>query len=319
MRNFIELLQGQLAGHDIIVHQVDAKAPRPYRRQGKGIFVASVTSLPEAECTMETLYPLVVLTLSNALVVIEHETGRAHLVTPEMGHVLLNSGDVAQRLTTLASAAFVIDNIFEPDLEPALWQGDAHTAAISRAGKVIDSWQLLPAPFPIETMLAPEDMAWLKRVYGITGLSAGNFSERLDDRRFWMSASGVNKARLEHIGRDIMVVSGYDAERKAMRVSVPAGITPRRVSVDAIEHWIIYRDHPDVKAILHVHAWLEGVPSTDVHLPCGTFELGEAISKLLEDSAIVGQKNHGLTITGTSLDEILASVDGRLARTVPMS
>jgi hypothetical protein len=33
----------------------------------------------------------------------------------------------------------------------------------------------------------------------------------------------------------------------------------------------------------------------------------------------VGQKNHGLTITGTSLDEILASVDGKLVRNVPMS
>jgi ribulose-5-phosphate 4-epimerase/fuculose-1-phosphate aldolase len=147
----------------------------------------------------------------------------------------------------------------------------------------------------------------------------GQFSERLDEKSFWMSASGVNKAKLESVGRDIMLVTGYDAERNAMCVSVPAGVTPRRVSVDAIEHWIIYRDHPAVRAILHVHAWLDGVPSTPMHLPCGTYELGEAISRLLADAPIVGQKNHGLTITGTSLDEILASVDGRLVRNVPMS
>src|SRR5688572_2178911 len=116
MRNFIDLLHRQLAGH-IVVHEVDPRAPRAYRRQGKGVFVASVTTLPEAECTMQTLYPLVVRTLSNALITIEQETGRAHLVTPEMGHVVLDSGDVAQRLTTLASADFVIDNIFEHDLE----------------------------------------------------------------------------------------------------------------------------------------------------------------------------------------------------------
>src|SRR5437762_5852382 len=35
---------------------------------------------------------------------------------------------------------------------------------------------------------------------------------------------------------------------------LPPGIEPRRVSVDAIEHWMIYQGHPDVGAILHVHA-----------------------------------------------------------------
>jgi hypothetical protein len=153
---------------------VDARVPRAYRRQGKGPFVASVTALPAAECTIGTLYPLVVRTLSNALVVLESETGRAHLVTPEMGHVVLDPDDVAGRITTLASARITIDNIFEHDLPPHLWQGDAHTAAIGRAGKALASWNLLPAPFPIEEMLTAEDLEWLKRVYGITGLSAGN-------------------------------------------------------------------------------------------------------------------------------------------------
>ena len=85
-----------------------------------------------------------------------------------------------------------------------------------------------------------------------------------------MSASGVDKSRLETIGRDILLVKGYDAERNGMIVSHPPGVEPRRVSVDAIEHWMIYREHPRVGAILHVHGWMEGIPSTDFNYPCGT-------------------------------------------------
>ena len=34
--------------------------------------------------------------------------------------------------------------------------------------------------------------------------------------------------------------------------------------------------------------------------------------------AVVGLRNHGLTITGSSMDEILERVRGRLVRKVPM-
>ena len=36
------------------------------------------------------------------------------------------------------------------------------------------------------------------------------------------------------------------------------------------------------------------------------------------ERAVVGQRNHGLTITGHSLDEIFARIDGRIVRKVPM-
>ncbi len=71
-------------------------------------------------------------------------------------------------------------------------------------------------------------------------LSYGNLSQRRDERRFWMSGSGVNKARLEEVGRDVLLVKDYDARREAMRLSVPPGIRPQRVSVDAIEHHLTF-------------------------------------------------------------------------------
>ncbi len=138
-----------------------------------------------------------------------------------------------------------------------------------------------------------------------------------------MSASGVDKSALHNVGRDVLLVTGYDDSRDTMILSVPPHIAPRRVSVDAIEHWMIYREHLDVAAILHVHAWIEGTPSTEINYPCGTVELAESVAQLVREApdpsrAIVGQRNHGLTITGHSLDEIFERIDGRIVRKVPM-
>jgi ribulose-5-phosphate 4-epimerase/fuculose-1-phosphate aldolase len=96
------------------------------------------------------------------------------------------------------------------------------------------------------------------------------------------------------------------------------------VSVDAIEHWMIYREHPKVGAIIHVHAWMDGVPSTPFNYPCGTYQLAEAVAEKIRQApdpsrAVVGLKNHGLTITGRSVDDILERIDGKLIPQVPMS
>jgi hypothetical protein len=139
-----------------------------------------------------------------------------------------------------------------------------------------------------------------------------------------MSASGVDKSNLSEIGRDMLLVTDYDAERQAMVMSVPPGIEPRRVSVDAIEHWKIYMEHPGVGAIMHVHAWVDGIDATEMNYPCGTAELADAVADLVRVQpdpahAIIGLKNHGLTITGESLDEIFDRVEPRILRQIPMS
>ena len=85
-------------------------------------------------------------------------------------------------------------------------------------------------------------------------------------------------------GRDILLVSDYDQENGRIVLSVPPDVEPRRVSVDAIEHWMIYQEHPDVGAILHVHAWMEGIVATDVNYPCGTEELAVSVAELLAPS-----------------------------------
>jgi hypothetical protein len=66
------------------------------------------------------------------------------------------------------------------------------------------------------------------------------------------------------------------------------------------------------------------VQSTQIQYPCGTYELARAVSDLVAQSpdprrAVVGLRNHGLTITGPSIPDILQRIEGRLLTRVPMT
>ncbi|HET6780463.1 MAG TPA: class II aldolase/adducin family protein, partial [bacterium] len=188
----------------------------------------------------------------------------------------------------------------------------------------LDALDLLPAPFPIHELLEERDLRHIERLYGIGGLSYGNLSVRKDKKRFWMSASGVNKGNMKIVGRDMLMVKGFDPKRNVMLLSVPPNVEPRRVSVDAIEHWMIYTEHPSVGAIVHVHAWMGDIKSTTINYPCGTIQLAQSVADVVRDApdparAVVGLKNHGLTITGPTLDNIFNRLEEGFIRQVPMS
>jgi ribulose-5-phosphate 4-epimerase/fuculose-1-phosphate aldolase len=318
----------------IVLHLVDRETPRPFRRRAQATFVVGIVEGPEPSgAVLPALYPLLVRTLANMLiyVVAPAAAPRAYIVTLEQGYFTIEHHDDAaffallfERLYPLASAQLVINNEFHTDLEPELWGGDELTRALADAGRRLDALNLLPAPFPIEELLGPRDLAHVRRLFGIGGLSYGNLSGRKDARRFWMSASGVNKGNMKVVGRDMLLVKGYDAERNVILLSVPPNVEPRRVSVDAIEHWMIYTEHPRVGAIVHIHAWMDGIPSTEVNYPCGTLELATSVAELVRRApdpgrAVIGLKNHGLTVTGPSLDDIFDRVEGKVKRQVPMT
>lgn len=323
----------------LILHRVDRDAARPYRRKSAPTFVVAIAELEApAEDLLRSGYPLLVRALANlALMVSDGPDGPvAQFTTLEQGmYTVSHRGDddrffaeVVERIEPLATSRLVIANEFNTDLDESLWRGDATTRQLTDAGRRLDALNLLPAPFPIEEILPPRDLRHVKLLYGLGGLSYGNLSARhtADGElgpEFWMSASGVDKANLLEIGRDILLVRGFDEELGAMVLAVPPEIEPRRVSVDAIEHWMIYREHPDVGAIVHIHAWIDGTQATAINYPCGTVELAGAVADLVRESpdpsrAVVGQKNHGLTITGHSLDEIFARIDGQIVPNVPM-
>jgi ribulose-5-phosphate 4-epimerase/fuculose-1-phosphate aldolase len=322
--------RGEVDEATLVLNLVDPQAPKPFRRHARGTYAAAIYEASVApEDVLAASYPLLVRSLSNLVLCC---TGPAvWFTTMERGcYAVTATGDstlgenVVDHLLPLAGAKLVIDNEFRTDLEPELWDGDEITDDIREAGSDLDRLGLLPAPFPIEDLLDERDLRHVKRLYGIGGLSYGNLSARKDERRFWMSASGVDKSKLATPGRDILLVSDYDAERGVIVLSVPPAVEPRRVSVDAIEHWMIYRQHPDVGAILHVHAWIDGIVSTQLNYPCGSEELALSVADALAHEpdpahAVIGLHNHGITATGESLPEIIDRIASQVVPQVPMS
>jgi ribulose-5-phosphate 4-epimerase/fuculose-1-phosphate aldolase len=329
----------------VVLHFVDPGAARPYRRKAAPTFVVALAELDApADDLLRTGYPLLVRGLANLCVMVSPSAGAsggstAQFVTLEQGTYALDAEadadelffkTVFSRIEPLASSRLVIGNEFVADLPRELWDGDETTRQLTRAGERLSALDLLPAAFPIEEILSPRDLRHVKLLYGIGGLSYGNVSARRvvgpgePEPQYWMSASGVDKSSLHEIGRDILLVNGYDPERGVMRLSVPPGVEPRRVSVDAIEHWMIYQEHPNVGAIIHVHAWMEGIDATDVNYPCGTEELARSVAELVRqapdpDRAVVGLRNHGITVTGPSLEEILDRIEPSVLREIPMT
>jgi ribulose-5-phosphate 4-epimerase/fuculose-1-phosphate aldolase len=333
---------------DVVLHVIDAADPKPYRRKNAPTFVIAIAQLDTVPADRQELlrtgYPLLVRGLANLCVMVA-DTPRGltvRFVTLEQGSYGVDADRpdavvvqrAFERIEPLASSQLVITNEFVTDLPEHLWNGDEQTAQMLRAGRELDALDLLPAAFPIEEILGPRDLRHVMLLFGIGGLSYGNVSVRylgddLDGRPdpndpvYWMSASGVDKSDLRTVGEHILLVRGYDPERDVMVLSVPPAITPKRVSVDAIEHWMIYKEHPDVGAILHVHGWIEGTVSTDVNYPCGTLQLAASVADLVRRApdpsrAVVGLRNHGLTITGHSLDEIFDRVGAKVIPRVPM-
>lgn len=316
----------------LVFHVVSPERPRPFRRKSQATFVVGLIpwSRPLANPLQEN-YPLLVRSLSN-LIISGYPGGEAtHLVTPELGNYAVKNtlNPVAwrealyDRIAPLATSHLVIDNLFDPDLPEALWQGTPVTEQMRQASRTLASWNLFPAPYPVAEMLPADDFHHLKRVFGIGGLSYGNLSARHQGEQFWMSASGVDKGKIGTVSRDILLVKGYDFHNRAMRLSVAPHSRPLRVSVDAVEHWGIYRKHPEIGALVHVHAWVEGIPTTTVNYPCGTVEMGNAMAQLLSqdphpECTIIGLRNHGITATGPDLPDILRRLKGRVLSQVPM-
>lgn len=322
----------------LVVNLVDVEQPRPVRRSGQGTFVVSLLEGRDDEPeVMKAAYPMLVRSLSNMVIFNTRVGGvlESHFITLEQGHYVVRQEHdeptffdrVYGRIQPLACSHLVINNLFTPDLPDTLWEGTEETRQIGWAGKQLDAMGLLPAAIPLADYLSERDMRHVKRLYGIGGLSYGNLSARAahDPRLFWMSASGVDKSRLQTLGRDILLVTGYEPELLQIRLSVPPDVEPRRVSVDAIEHFMIYREHPAVGAIVHVHAWWrDPISSTQMNYPCGTYELAVEVAELVRQApdpsrAVIGLKNHGLTITGHSLREIFERIDGMIVPQVPMS
>lgn len=318
----------------MVLNLTSTDRPRPYRRRSRAVYVVGFVAADGLPDNAErAVYTLLVRSLSNLAIYATSFNGdaKAHFTTLEAGfyHIPFNPEAIYDHILPLVTSRLVIQNVLSPDLPQAYWGGTRITQGMIHFGRELERLGVLPAPFPIRELLSERDLQHVYRLYGITGLSYGNLSAResipeLGPTTFWMTGRGVNKANLKGVGRDLLLIRGYDPANASILVSVPPQHNSRaRASVDAIEHYLIYSAFPEVGAIVHVHAWIQGVLSTQQNYPCGTQELAEEVVGLLRDTeypskTAVGLKNHGLTITGYSLDEIFERIQDRLLTQVPM-
>jgi hypothetical protein len=291
-----------------VLNLTDIDSPKSFRRRSKSVFVFSIVQDHNADGNVKSrCYTTLVKSLSNlVLCVLPSSNGdppQVMLTTPEAGFYRVSSDpEVLYRMILpIASSHFSTENRFETDLPERFMRGSPAFDDICRHGKELDEMGILPVPFPLADILTPEALGELYRIYGITGASYGNLSERehapdLGRSVFWMTGRGVNKSALSTVGKDVLLVKDFDHDHGTAVISSPPVTDPKaRVSVDAVEHALIYRTYPEAAEVLEM--------------------LGRTPDPV---RAEVGLKNHGLTITGENLNEIFTRIDGRIRTTVPM-
>jgi ribulose-5-phosphate 4-epimerase/fuculose-1-phosphate aldolase len=308
--------------------------PKSVRRKSRSLFVMTFVcgdvSNQEEDRIKVLSYNALVKSLSNLLIYIAPGL-ETFFTTPEAGfyQIFFNPEEIYEKIKPIISSNFATDNRFVQDLPERFWNGSEITRQISNYGKVLDDLGVLPVPFPLKEFLTEAQLRHLYKIYGITGASYGNLSAReripeLGQDTFWMTGRGVDKSNLNIIGKDILMVKAFDYENREAILSMPPNYNPKaRVSVDAVEHSMIYKTFSEIGAIIHVHAWINGVFCTRQNYPCGTIELAKEVLELLfradnPVSTAVGLKNHGLTITGKNLQEIFEKFSHKLVREVEM-
>lgn len=330
-----ELVSSEVASN-FVLNLIDLERPKAFRRKCQEEMVVSITLIKEPVADLKaSCYVALVKSISNILFCISIIDGKEHPkaygITPEVGFTEFsyNPDNIYKYMYPVISSHFVLKNKIFNELQLEENETIPEVDDLKTYGKELAKLGVLPAPFPLKEYLDKDLIDQLYRLYQIKGLSYGNLSIRNVNHNqavtsYWMTARGVDKSNLKGPGKDILLVKGYDKRTCEMLVSVPAEYDPRiRVSVDAIEHFMIYREFPATGAIVHVHAWIDNVLCTAQSYPCGTSELAENVVELLKKTSSperteVGLKNHGLTITGPDIKDIFGRIRGRLRINVPM-
>jgi ribulose-5-phosphate 4-epimerase/fuculose-1-phosphate aldolase len=321
---------------NFVLNIIDLDLPKAYRRKNEEEMVISIACITGSRSDMRSIcYTALVKSISNMLFCImipdDHTLIKGYSITPEVGffEFSFSPDKMFNYMYPVISSHFVLRNKISSDLQLKGNQKITEVEDIILFAKELKSLGVLPAPFPLVQFLDQDLIDHLFRLYQIKGLSYGNLSIRnysynIEGTTFWMTARGVDKSRLTGIGKDLLLVKGYEKKSDEMLISVPPGYDPKiRVSVDAIEHYMIYSEFPGIGAIVHVHAWIDGILCTDQTYPCGTRELAENVVALLKktgnpEKTEIGLKNHGITITGPDFRNIFERIKGRLKINVPM-
>jgi L-fuculose-phosphate aldolase len=149
----------------------------------------------------------------------------------------------------------------------------------------------------------------------------GNISVRMDETRILITPAGLNKGRME--ADDLLIV---DLQGKVL-----ASAKDRRPSSETPMHLEVYRQRPDVRAVIHAHPifataltvvgqdfpddilpevalTLGRVPVSDYATPSSR-EDADVIRPLIRDHNAILLRQHGSLTVGKNLDETLIHLE----------
>ncbi|WP_430813096.1 class II aldolase/adducin family protein [Carboxylicivirga sp. RSCT41] len=154
---------------------------------------------------------------------------------------------------------------------------------------------------------------WMRRLYkkGLTTSLGGNISLRFDDNHIAITASETDKGRIKASEIAIVSMDG-DLLDSTNRVSMETGM-----------HLAIYKERPDVQAIVHAHApmgslyattnqtinttllaeayTIIGYPKKAAYAAPGSDKLAGNVAKASSNANVILMENHGVLAVGKSL------------------
>jgi len=248
------------------------------------------------------------------------------LITPERGHeVLVGSDGAADWLFDLleqrSDVTYVDQNIIHTDLPEDLAEGTDVTRKMQEMARRLDDLNLVPSAVVLDGLSDRARRRFFK-VLGQKQVSYGNMSARHDGDVFWMTGRGVDKAKLDVIGKDILLVTEFKPAEQEIHITVPPGFEDSRGSIDTSIHAVIYREFPEIGAMIHIHWFVDGIVYTDEHYPCGTIELCNSTLEGLKQTdnpvrTILGLANHGIIVTGADLEDCWTQIEAKLPALEP--
>ena len=164
-------------------------------------------------------------------------------------------------------------------------------------------------------------MVYQKKWIGLyeNGIGYGNISQRFIRNQFFISGSSTGKFE-QLTEQHFSLVSAIDIARNTVHCSGPI-----RASSESMSHGVIYKQCPEVQAVIHIHnleLWkklLHKVPTTNASAAYGTPEMAYSIIELLGTTDLKHQKifvmeghYEGVFAFGESLTEALETLNRSL-------
>ncbi|HLC98210.1 MAG TPA: class II aldolase/adducin family protein [Candidatus Nanoarchaeia archaeon] len=228
------------------------------------------------------------LTVANTLIDGDFKKRATFFITPEKGIIPVSLSELAPRLVELVQQRFSESHYTTKVERHVSYQAGLAAEIASLRTAVQKCWNLNL----FEPYLNHADMHF------------GFVASRVPSSGFLITARGSNKKDLPP--EDVVYVPLVDFDRRTVYVNSSG----KKASLNANVAAKIFQERPDVNLIVHAHVFLGIKNKTAMDYAPGTQEdVDEIMPHLRNGEKIVELVNHGIISVGTTVDDIVATLD----------